>query len=181
MRNYWHDIPTTETSIEDNVYAIIEIPEGSSCKYEYDKEYGIIRMDRVLFTSTHYPSNYGFIPKTYADDKDPLDILVFCKEHMVPGILARARVIGVAIMVDGEDFDEKIIGVSADDPTFAKVNSIADLPPHLIDEMSHFFDVYKELEGKKTKVLKVKDRKAALEVIKKCQAEYKKYMAKKKK
>ena len=172
--NYWHDIPATDSDIEKSVFAIIEIPEGSSCKYEYDKEYGIIKLDRVLFTSTHYPTNYGFVPRTYSSDGDPLDILVFCKERMVPGVLMRAKVIGVAIMVDGEEMDEKLISVCADDPTFEKINSINDLPPHLIDEMTHFFDVYKELEGKKTKVLKVKDRDAALQVVKKCQQEYNK-------
>ena len=172
--NYWHDIPTAEKDIEDSAYAIIEIPQGSSCKFEYDKEYGIIRLDRVLFTSTHYPANYGFIPRTLASDDDPLDILVFCKEKMEPGVLMRARILGVAIMVDGADLDEKIIAVSADDPSYKGVDSVDKLAPHLVDEMAHFFDVYKELEGKKTKVLKVKGRKEALEVIRKCVEEYNK-------
>lgn len=171
-RDYWHDIPASDSRIEENVFAVVEIPEGSSSKFEYDKKYGIIRLDRVLYTSTHYPANYGFIPQTLADDEDPLDILILCKERMVPGILMRARVIGVAIMVDGADIDEKIIAVSPNDPTYADITSISQLPKHVIDEMTHFFDVYKELEGKKTKVLKVKDRKDAIEIIKKCSDSY---------
>jgi inorganic pyrophosphatase len=172
MANYWHDIPTTETNIKEHVNAIIEIPEGSSSKYEYDKKYAIIRLDRVLFTSTHYPANYGFIPQTYADDDDPLDILVLCKEQMVPGVLMRARVIGVFIMVDGDSMDEKIMAVSADDPTFTAVTHISQLPKHIIDEMTHFFEVYKELEGKKTKVMKFKDTPDALAIIEKGQKAY---------
>jgi inorganic pyrophosphatase len=180
-KNYWHDVPTSPGKVEENVYAIIEIPEGSSCKFEYDKEYGIMRLDRVLFTSTHYPANYGFIPQTYADDSDPLDILVLCKETMVPGILMRARILGVAIMVDGSEMDEKIIAVSADDPTYIGFDSINQLPRHVIDEMMHFFDIYKELEGKRTKVLKVKDRTDAIAIVKKCQDNYKKMLSSKKK
>ena len=173
-RNHWHDIPTAEKKVEDSVFAVIEIPEGSSSKFEYDKNYGIIRLDRVLYTSTHYPANYGFIPRTLAEDDDPLDILVYCKERMVPGILMRARVIGVAIMVDGDDIDEKIVAVSPNDPTYADITSVHQLPKHMIDEMSHFFDVYKELEGKKTKVMKVKDRKDGIRVVKKCMETYNK-------
>lgn len=172
MNNYWHNIPTTDATIEEYVYAIIEIPEGSQAKFEYDKKHGIIRLDRVLFTSTHYPANYGFIPQTYADDDDPLDILVLCKEAMVPGVLMRARVIGVFIMIDGDSMDEKIMAVSADDPTFKNITHINQLPAHIIDEITHFFDVYKELEGKKTKVMKFKDAPEAITIIKKSQALY---------
>jgi inorganic pyrophosphatase len=176
MKHYWHDIPVTDSTPEDYVYAIVEIPEGSSSKFEYDKKYGIIRLDRVLYTSTHYPSHYGFIPQTYADDSDPLDILVLCKEPMIPGVLMRARVIGVFIMVDGESLDEKIIAVSADDPTYQGTMEIGQLPPHVIDEMMHFFDVYKELEGKRTKVVTKKNRAEALKIIEKCREMYTDYM-----
>lgn len=176
-QNYWHDIPATEDKIEDTVNAIIEIPKGSSCKYEYDKDFGILKLDRVLYTATHYPANYGFIPRTYANDNDPADILVFCKEPMVPGILMRARVIGVAVMKDGADMDEKIIAVSADDPSYAKITSIQQLPAHLIDEMTHFFTVYKELEGKTTRILNVKDREEALAIIKECMEAYNQFKA----
>src|SRR5689334_22818970 len=138
MKNYWHDIPTTEKDIEDSVFALIEIPEGSSAKFEYDKDFGIIRLDRVLFTATHYPANYGFIPQTYADDNDPLDILVLCKERMPPGVLMRARVIGVFIMIDQGEMDEKILAVSCDDPTFKDIKHIDQLPKHIINEMTHF-------------------------------------------
>ena len=170
--NYWHAIPTTETQITEAVHAIIEIPAGSSCKYEYDKKYGLLRLDRVLFTSTHYPANYGFLPQTYADDEDPLDILVLCKERVVPGTLMRARVIGVFIMVDGDSMDEKIMAVSCDDPTYKNVTHIDQLPQHILSEMTHFFEVYKELEGKKTKVMKFKDAPDALKIIEKCQHMY---------
>jgi len=170
--SYWHTIPTSETKITETIHAIIEIPEGSSCKYEYDKKYSIMRLDRVLFTSTHYPANYGFIPQTYADDDDPLDVLVLCKESVVPGILMRARVIGVFIMVDGDSMDEKILAVSADDPSYADITHIDQLPQHIINEMTHFFEVYKELEGKKTKVMKFKDAPDALAIIEKCQKKY---------
>ena len=172
MKNYWHDIPITTTTTKDFVNAIIEIPEGCSNKFEYDKEYGIMRLDRVLFTSTHYPANYGFVPRTLSDDGDPLDILVLSKDPMVPGILMRARPIGVFIMVDGDEIDEKIISVCADDPSFKDVKDINELQPHIISEMTHFFEVYKELEGKKTKVMKTKSCEHALKVIEKCKKVY---------
>jgi inorganic pyrophosphatase len=173
MENYWHTIPTSEKTIAEQINAVIEIPKGSQNKFEYDKDYGIIRLDRVLFTSTHYPANYGFIPQTYADDDDPLDILVLCTQPMVPGVLMRARAIGVFIMVDGDSFDEKIMAVSDDDPTYKGITHIDQLPKHIIEEMTHFFEVYKELEGKKTKVMKFKNAPEALKVIEKCQAAYK--------
>ena len=176
--HYWHDIPPTETKIEQSVHVVIEIPAGSSCKYEYDKQYGIMRLDRVLYTSTHYPANYGFIPRTYADDDDPLDILVLCKETVVPGTLMRVRVIGVFHMVDGTSMDEKILGVSADDPSYKDVTSVSQLPAHVVNEITHFFEVYKELEGKKTKVMQYKDRDDALRIIKESVAKYAKKYAK---
>lgn len=180
MAHYWHDIPTSSTTPDDTVNAIVEIPERSSCKYEYDKEFGIIRLDRVLYTSTHYPADYGFIPQTYADDDDPLDILVLCRERIVPGALVRARVIGVFHMVDGVSMDEKILAVCADDPAYKDITNVDQLPAHLVTEMTHFFEVYKELEGKKTKVMQFQGRADALRIIKECVARYKKKFGKKK-
>ncbi|HIH24854.1 TPA: inorganic diphosphatase [Candidatus Woesearchaeota archaeon] len=178
MVHYWHDIPATTTTTDDFVHAVIEIPEGSSNKFEYDKEYGIIRLDRVLFTSTHYPANYGFVPRTYADDDDPLDILVLCTQRMVPGVLMRARVLGMFFMVDGDELDIKIIAASSNDPTFADIIDIHQLPHHVLSEMTHFFEVYKELEHKKTKVMKTKGRADALEAIEKSRKAYDEKFAK---
>jgi inorganic pyrophosphatase len=170
--NYWHDIPTSEKEIEHHINTIIEIPHGSKAKFEYDKEYGIIRLDRVLFTSTHYPANYGFIPQTYADDNDPLDALVLCTEVMPPGALMRARVIGVFIMVDQGEMDEKILAVSLDDPTYKEIKHVDQIPKHILNEITHFFEVYKALENKETKVTGFKDAKEALKIIKECQEKY---------
>lgn len=176
VRNFWHDIPITTSTAKEFVFAVIEIPEGCSNKFEYDKDYGIMRLDRVLFTSTHYPANYGFVPRTLSDDGDPLDIFVFSKDPMVPNVLMRARPVGVFIMVDGDEIDEKIISVCADDPSYKDIHDIDQLQPHIINEMTHFLEVYKELEGKKTKVMKTKNRDHALIIIEKCKGMYdKKY------
>lgn len=174
MVDLWHDINVTENKIENFVNAIIEIPSHSSAKFEYDKKYGIMKLDRVLYTSTHYPANYGFIPKTLADDNDPLDILVLCKEKMTPGMLMRASIIGVFMMVDGDEIDEKILAVSPDDPSFKHIKNVKQLPDHLVKEMTHFFEVYKELEGKKTKVMKFKDKEDAIKIVQKCIEAYNK-------
>ena len=172
--NYWHDIPASDKEIAESVNAIIEIPAGSKAKFEYDKKYGIIQLDRVLFTSTQYPANYGFIPQTFADDNDPLDILVLCSLKVPPGVLMRARVIGVFIMIDQGEMDEKVLAVSADDPTYKNITHMDQIPKHVIKEITHFFEVYKALEGKETKVTGFKDEKEALRIIAECQEKYKK-------
>lgn len=151
MSCIWHDIkPDRITSID--FIAVVEIPKGSKKKYELDKETGYIILDRILHTSTHYPANYGFIPRTYGDDKDPLDVLVLCSEPIEPLSLVRCYPIGVMYMIDNGMNDEKIIAIPYSDPTYNNYGNIFDLPPHIMDEMKHFFSVYKELENKQTAV-----------------------------
>ncbi len=164
MNNIWHTINPARVSPEDFI-AVIEIPKGSKNKYELDKETGLMMLDRILFTSTHYPANYGFIPRTYADDFDPLDVLVLCSESLHPLTLVRCYPIGVIRMLDNGRSDEKIIAVPFSDPTYNTYGSIFDLPEHTYDEMTHFFSVYKTLENKETVVDEVQDRAAAVEII----------------
>lgn len=149
--NIWHDVPEGRIK-PDNFLAVIEISKNGRLKYELDKETGFLRMDRVLYTSTHYPANYGFIPRTYGDDHDPLDVLVLCNEEMVPMSMCECKPIGVLIMKDCDANDEKIIAVALNDPNMNCYNDISELPEHVFDEMKHFFRVYKELEGKTTAV-----------------------------
>ncbi len=162
--NIWHDISPKRIN-EDDFMAVIEIQKGSKCKYELDKDTGILRLDRVLYTSTHYPSNYGFIPRTYADDLDPLDVLVLCSESIVPLTLVRCYPIGVISMKDNGRNDEKIVCIPFNDPTYNSYTDISQIPKHIYDEMSHFFRVYKELEGKETVVNEVSGAEKAKEII----------------
>lgn len=164
--NIWHDISPKRIHCEDFM-AVVEIPKGSKNKYEMDKETGLLRLDRILYTSTHYPANYGFIPRTYADDLDPLDVLILCSEPVVPMTLVRCYPIGVISMIDNGRFDEKIIAIAFDDPTYHTYQDISQIPGHIFDEMSHFFKVYKELEGKETAINEVKGKEAAVEIIQK--------------
>ena len=147
--------------------AVIEIEKGSKCKYELDKETGVLRLDRILYTSTHYPANYGFIPRTYADDLDPLDVLVLCSESLYPMTTVRCYPIGVISMIDNGRYDEKIIAIPFNDPTYNSYTDISQIPSHIFEEMSHFFRVYKELEGKETAVNEVKNADEARTVIQK--------------
>ena len=149
--NIWHDM-SPEFIKPDNFSAVIEIPKGSKNKYELDKDTGLLRLDRVLYTSTHYPANYGFIPRTYADDGDPLDVLVICAEPINPLTLVQVYPIGVMRMLDGGRLDDKIIAVPFLDPNYNTIKHIDDLPPHIFDEMLHFFKVYKQLERKETDI-----------------------------
>ncbi|WP_294549664.1 inorganic diphosphatase [uncultured Pseudoflavonifractor sp.] len=164
MSNIWHDISPKRITPEDFV-AVIEIPQGSKKKYELDKETGLIILDRVLHTSTHYPANYGFIPRTYGDDGDPLDVLVLCSESMDPLTLVRVYPIGYISMLDDGKNDEKIIAIPFTDPAYNVYRDISDLPAHVFDEMAHFFTVYKQLEGKDTVAGEVNGREAAVRVI----------------
>lgn len=143
----WHDVELGDQAPQI-VKAIIEIPKGSKSKYEIDKKSGLLFLDRVLSSSVQYPANYGFIPKTYCGDKDPLDILVLCQESAVPLCILRAKPIGVMKMQDQGDEDDKIIAVHADDPEFSHYNSIDELPPHRLKEIRNFFEEYKKLENK---------------------------------
>ncbi len=149
--NIWHDINPTLIKPE-TFTTLIEIPKGSKCKYELDKHTGLLRLDRILYTSTHYPANYGFIPRTYADDGDPLDVLVIGAEPIYPMTLIDVYPIGVMRMIDGGKLDDKIIAVAVSDPNYNKIKSIDELPPHIFDEIMHFFTVYKQLENKQTAV-----------------------------
>ena len=170
--NIWHDI--SEKRITTRSFeAFIEIPKGCKAKYELDKETGFLRLDRVLYTSTVYPANYGFIPRTYADDGDPLDVLVLCGETIYPATLVRCYPIGLITMIDGEKLDEKIIAIPFDDPTYKNYYDIHELPKHIFEEMMHFFEVYKALEHKQTTVKEIKHRDEAMDVIAKCIEAYK--------
>lgn len=169
--NIWHDIDPAQIRATDFT-AVIEIPKGSKCKYELDKYTGLLRLDRILYTSTHYPANYGFIPRTFADDGDPLDVLVLCSEPIYPMTLIRVYPIGVMRMLDSGKMDDKIIAVPFSDPTYLNIHSIDDLPPHIFDEILHFFSVYKQLENKQTDVKSLFGPREAGEIVKQAIADY---------
>ncbi len=162
--NIWHNISPKRITKND-FEMVVEIEKGGKCKYELDKETGVLRLDRILYTSTHYPANYGFIPRSYADDLDPLDVLLLCSESIHPMTLVRCYPIGVISMIDNGRFDEKIIAIPFNDPTYNTYKDIADIPPHIFEEMMHFFRVYKELEGKQTAVNEMKGAAEAEEII----------------
>lgn len=164
MGNIWHDMSPKRITPTDFV-AVIEIPKGSKKKYELDKETGYLKLDRILYTSTHYPANYGFIPRTYGDDQDPLDVLLLCSEEIEPMTLVRCYPIGVITMVDNGRNDEKIIAIPFEDPTYNHYTDIYQLPEHISEEMNHFFRVYKQLEGKDTIVNEVGDREKAVGIV----------------
>lgn len=167
MNNIWHDISPKRITSEQ-FYAVIEISKGGKNKYELDKETGMLKLDRVLFTSTHYPANYGFIPRTYADDGDPLDVLVLCSETILPMTLVECKPIGVLNMIDNDKNDEKIIAVPVNDPNYNCYSDIKDLPKHTFDEIRHFFQVYKTLEdNKETAATEISGVKKAKDVIEK--------------
>ena len=165
--NIWHDIEPNRRT-KDNFYAVIEIPKGSKMKYELDKKTGLLLLDRVLYTSTHYPANYGFIPRTYAEDGDPLDVLVLCSEAIYSLALVKCYPIGVISMLDNGARDDKIIAIPFNDPTYNSYKDINELPRHIFEEMSHFFKVYKQLEGKETAIDEIKDSSAAVEIVERC-------------
>ena len=171
MSNIWHDISPKRITAQEFM-CVIEIPKGSKKKYELDKETGYLMLDRILYTSTHYPANYGFIPRTYGDDKDPLDVLLLCAETLEPMTLVKAKPIGVISMIDNGQGDEKIIAVPVNDPTYSHFNDIGDLPAHIFEEMSHFFTVYKNLENKQTAVNEVMGRDAAVQIVQKAIEDY---------
>lgn len=169
--NIWHDIDP-ELIQPDSFTAVIEIPAGSKKKYELDKRTGLMRLDRILHTSTHYPANYGFIPRTYADDGDPLDVLVLCSETLDPSIMVQCYPVGVVRMVDGGQCDDKIIAVVEHDPTWNFYREYDDLPPHIGNEFAHFFEVYKQLEGRRTAISEVYGRRVAEQIVAECMERY---------
>ena len=170
--NIWHDIDPKSITPE-KFTAVIEISKGSNCKYELDKYTGLLRLDRVLYTSTHYPANYGFIPRTFADDGDPLDVLVICSVAIQPMTLIDVTPIGVMRMIDSGAVDDKIIAVPISDPTYNQIMSIDELPSHIFDEIMHFFTVYKQLENKRTAVKELFNRGEAIQIISEAIKSYK--------
>ena len=169
--NILHDINPNRIN-RDKFVAVIEISKGSKNKYELDKETGLLILDRVLFTSTHYPANYGFVPRTLSEDGDPLDVFVYCTQEIQPLSLVECRPIGAIDMIDNNQIDTKLIAVPLGDPTYSNYDEIDDLPPHLIDELMHFLRVYKELEGKETKISKFYNCKYAQNAIEICMNRY---------
>lgn len=167
----WHDVPCGDQAPQI-VNAMIEVPMDSKVKYEIDKQTGFIMVDRILYSSVHYPANYGFIPQTLGDDKDPLDILVLCQESVVPLAIMRAKPIGVMMMTDQGEGDEKIIAVHADDPEFNHFNHIGELSPHRIREIQRFFEDYKILENKIVKIDRFLGPEEAQAIIVKYQKQY---------
>jgi len=151
MIHPWHDVTPGE-NLPGEFNAIIEIPMGSSVKYELDKRTGLIKMDRVLYSAVYYPANYGFIPQTLAEDDDPLDVLVLCQEPVVPLTLLKARAIGLMTMMDSGKRDHKILAVAVHDPEFNAFQEASELPPHRLNMLRRFFQDYKMLEGKAVEV-----------------------------
>lgn len=165
--NLWHRVNPTQITPE-KFLACIEIPQGSKNKYELDKYSGALKLDRILYTSTHYPHNYGFIPKTLADDGDALDVLVITSEPIVPLALVECRPIGMLEMIDGGSKDAKILAVAINDPFFKEITHINQVSDHILDEIKHFFSVYKELEGKNTTVSEIEGPEKAKKIIDIC-------------
>ncbi len=160
----WHDIETG-SRVPSIVNVIVEIPKGSQNKYEYDKKNNVIKLDRVLFSPLYYPGDYGIIPQTYAEDGDPLDALVLVTNPTFPGILIEARPVGLLRMKDSNKIDNKILCVAKDDPRYSGLKNISDLEKHHLKEIAHFFQVYKQLEGKKVEIVGWKNAASAKRVV----------------
>jgi inorganic pyrophosphatase len=171
MINPWHDVTPGE-NIPQEFSAIIEIPFGSSVKYEMDKDSGLIKLDRVLYSAVYYPANYGFVPQTLAEDDDPLDVLVLCQETVVPLTLIHARTIGLMTMIDAGKKDHKIIAVATEDPEFSSYREAAEMPPHRLAMLRRFFQDYKQLEGKAVEVDEIQPAKVAFPIIEDALARY---------
>lgn len=173
MRNHpWHDISYGKDAPE-KVMGVIEIPKNTRAKYELDKESGMLLLDRVIYSSMYYPTNYGFIPQTYCDDHDPLDILVLSQIEIVPMCMVEAKVIGVMQMMDGGEMDDKIIAVAANDMSVAHFNDVSELPDYWKKEMRNFFEDYKKLEQKTVDVEEFQGREKAMEIVQKAIEDYK--------
>ncbi len=172
MMNPWHHVSIGDKAPEI-VNGIIEIPKNTRAKYELDKESGLLMLDRVLYSSVYYPANYGFIPRTYCDDKDPLDILVLSQIDVVPLCIVPAKVLGVMRMLDQGEADDKIIAVALNDMSWNHYNDISELPSHFKKEIKNFFEDYKKLENKTVKVEDFLGKKVAIEIVNKAIADYK--------
>src|SRR5579875_2342646 len=164
MIHPWHDVTPGE-HLPNEFNALIEIPMGSSVKYELDKKTGLLRLDRVLYSAVYYPAYYGFIPQTYAEDDDPLDVLVLCQEALAPLTLVSSRVIGLMTMVDAGKKDHKVLAVAVDDPEFNSFHDAAELPAHRLMMLRRFFQDYKMLEGKSVEVEEIQSANTALPII----------------
>jgi inorganic pyrophosphatase len=167
----WHDV-TPGRNLPYEFMTVIEIPKGSSVKYELDKATGLLRLDRVLYSAVYYPANYGFIPQTYAEDDDPLDVLVLCQEPVDPLTLVRARAIGLMTMIDSGKKDHKILCVAVDDPEYASYKQADELPPHHLTMLRRFFQDYKQLEGKAVEVDDLQNAAAAAPIIEEALVRY---------
>jgi len=171
MVHAWHDV-SPGNELPRDFQAVIEIPLGSNVKYELDKATGLLKVDRIIHSAVFYPANYGFIPQTYADDNDPLDVLVLCQEPVQPLALIKARAIGLMTMIDSGASDDKVIAVATNDPEFSDYLEARDLPPHRLLVLRRFFQDYKQLEGKQVQVEEIRPAYAALAVIEKSLANY---------
>jgi inorganic pyrophosphatase len=174
MKNLWHDLPAGPQA-PDIINVIVEIPGGTRNKYEFDHEGGFIRLDRVLASPLHYPADYGLIPRTFYDDGDPLDVLVLIKEPTFPGCVLIARPIGMFRMRDGEDPDDKVLAVAYNDPLYAEYADLDDVNSHYLREVAHFFNRYKDLEGKRVEAIGWEPRAVALERITHAQQLYREH------
>src|SRR5271170_5307812 len=171
LMHAWHDVTPGE-NLPREFTAVVEIPMGSSVKYELDKETGLLKLDRILYSAVYYPANYGFIPQTLAEDDDPLDVLVLCQEPVVPLTLVTARAIGLMTMMDSGKRDHKILAVALNDPEYASFNEADELPPHRLSMLRRFFQDYKTLEQKAVEVDEMQQRAAALPVIEEALVRY---------
>ncbi|GAA5225364.1 inorganic diphosphatase [Membranihabitans marinus] len=174
MFNPWHEVHIGD-NVPETVNGIIEIPRNSRAKYELDKASGLLKLDRVLFSSVNYPANYGFIPQTYCEDRDPLDILILCQMDIVPMCIVEAKVIGVMHMLDGNEKDDKIIAVAANDKSVSHYNDVSELPDHFLIELQSFFEDYKKLENKEVIVEEFQNREKALQVVLEAMSLYEKH------
>jgi len=177
MQNPWHKVEIGENA-PHTVNGIIEIPKNTRAKYELDKKSGLLLMDRVIYSSMYYPANYGFIPRTYCDDKDPLDILVLSQIAIVPMCIVSARVIGVMRMVDNGEMDDKIIAVAENDMFVNHFNDISELHDHFINELQNFFEDYKKLEKKTVAIEEFQNADVAREIIKQSMLDYEEFVKK---
>ena len=171
MTNAWHDV-SPGNELPRDFTAVIEIPLGSNVKYELDKPTGLLKVDRIIHSAVFYPANYGFIPQTYAEDNDPLDVLVLCQEPVQPLALIKARAIGLMTMIDSGASDDKVIAVATNDPEFSDYVEARDLPQHRLLVLKRFFSDYKQLEGKRVEVEDIRPAYAALTVIERSLARY---------
>ncbi len=176
--NPWHKVPIG-LDVPNIVNGIIEIPMNTRAKYELDKDTGLLKMDRVIYSSMYYPANYGFIPRTYCDDKDPLDIVILSQIAVVPLCIVSAKVIGVMRMLDNGELDDKIIAVAENDMSVNHLNDISELPDHFFRELKNFFEDYKKLENKTVAVEDFQDAKTAKKILVKSMEDYKSLMANK--